>query len=173
MSNLGFIDAARGNDAGAQVWYERAIAIDPTYPHVSRRLADLFYDRKDFTRALEYYRRVLTALPKFFEVLVQAGNSARFLADATTAADYYAEARRVRPDSWIPPYNLACLRAVNGDPQTALTLLGEVVDLGFDEPALLDQNDDFDVLRATPRRHGRRAGHRRGADLPAPPSRAW
>jgi hypothetical protein len=39
---------------------------------------------------------------------------------------------------------------VTGDPQTALTLLGEAVDLGFGEPTLLDENDDFEVLRAAP-----------------------
>jgi Tfp pilus assembly protein PilF len=147
MSNLGFIDAVRGDGAGAQAWYERAIAVDPTYPHVYRRLADLFYDRKDYERALGYYRRVLIALPQHFAVLIQAGNSARFLNDTETAAGYYGEAGRVRPDSWIPPYNLACLRAVNGDPQTALRLLGEAVDHGLRAPALLDDNEDFETIR--------------------------
>ena len=150
MSNLGFIDAARGDGAGAQVWYERAIAADPTYPHVYRRLADLFYDRRDYEHALDYYRRVLVALPKHFEVLVQAGNTARFLNDTETAAAYYGQAGRVRPDSWIPPYNLACLRAVNGDPETALALLGKAVDLGFRTATLLDENDDFAALRTRP-----------------------
>ena len=150
MSNLGWVEAARGNEAGAQAWYERAIAVDPTYPHVYRRLADLYYDRKDWTHALEYYRRVLTALPRFFEVLIQAGNSARFLGDTQTAAAYYGEAASVREDSWIPPYNLACLRALDGDPQAAMVLLGQAVDLGFGGANLLDTNDDFDSLRALP-----------------------
>src|SRR5262249_19974946 len=131
MSNLGFIDAVRGDDVGAQAWYERAIAIDPTYPHVHRRLADLFYDRQDWARALDYYRRVLRVLPRYFEVLVQAGNSARFLGDPSTAAAYYEEAARVRADSWIPPYNLACLRAIDGAPYEALGLLGTAVERGL------------------------------------------
>ena len=115
-----------------------------------RRLADLFYDRRDYEHALDYYRRVLVALPKHFEVLVQAGNTARFLNDTETAAAYYGQAGRVRPDSWIPPYNLACLRAVNGDPETALALLGKAVDLGFRTATLLDENDDFAALRTRP-----------------------
>ncbi len=147
MGNLGFIDAARGDDAGAQAWYERAIAIDPTYPHVHRRLADLFYDRKEYARALEYYRRVLGALPEYFEVLIQAGNSARFLGDAPTAAAYYDQAGRVRPDSWIPSYNLACLRATNGAPEDALALLGEAAGQGLASQELLDDNDDLDAVR--------------------------
>ena len=147
MSNLGFVEAARGNDPGAQAWYERAIAADPTYPHVYRRLADLYYDRKDWSHALAYYRRVLTAIPKYFDVLVQAGNSARFSSDKETAAAYYADAGRVRPDSWIPPYNLACLSAVNGEPEIALALLGQAVDLGFGLSALLNENEDFAAVR--------------------------
>jgi hypothetical protein len=92
----------------------------------------------------------LVVLPQHFEVLVQAGNTARFLNDTETAAAYYGEAGRVRPDTWIPPYNLACLRAVNGDPETALALLGKAVDLGFRTATLLDENDDFAALRTRP-----------------------
>jgi Flp pilus assembly protein TadD len=147
MSNLGFIDAVRGDDAGAQAWYERAIAIDPIYPHVHRRLADLFYDRKDYARALDYYRRVLAVLPEYFEVLIQAGNSARFLGDVPTATAYYEQAGRVRADSWISPYNLACLRATNGAPEEALTLLGEAAERGLASQELLDHNDDLDAVR--------------------------
>ena len=86
-------------------------------------------------------------LPHYFEVLIQAGNSARFLGDPGTAASYYGEAGTVRADSWIPPYNLACLRATTGDPDGALVLLGEAVDRGFTSSKLLDENDDFDGLR--------------------------
>ena len=150
MSNLGWVEAARGNEAGAEAWYQRAIAADPSYPHVYRRLADLYYDRKDWSHALEYYRRVLTALPNFFEVLIQAGNSARFLDDTQTAVAYYDEAAKVHADSWIPPYNLACLRAIGGDPHAAMVLLGQAVDLGFGGTKLLDTNEDFASLRSLP-----------------------
>jgi tetratricopeptide (TPR) repeat protein len=147
MGNLGFIDAVRGNDAGAQAWYERAIAIDPIYPHVHRRLADLFYDRKDYARALEYYRRVLAVLPEYFEVLIQAGNTARFMGDVAMATSYYDQAGRVRADSWIPPYNLACLRATHGTPEEALALLDDAATRGLTSRELLDKNDDLDAVR--------------------------
>jgi tetratricopeptide (TPR) repeat protein len=134
----------------AQSWYERAIAIDPTYPHVHRRLGDLFYDRDDWARAVDYYRRVLAVLPRYFEVLIQAGNSARFARDEATAAAYYEDAERVRGDSWIPPYNLACLRALHGAPDDALALLGTAVDRGLVSQELLDQNDDLGAVRTLP-----------------------
>jgi tetratricopeptide (TPR) repeat protein len=150
MSNLGWIQAARGDEAGARSWYEHAIAVDPAYPHVYRRLADLYYDAKDWPHALEYYRRVLAVLPRYFEVLIQAGNTARFAGDHPTAADYYTSAGATRPDSWIPPYNLACLRALDGDRDGAFALLDKAIDLGFATPALLDANEDFETLRGRP-----------------------
>jgi len=150
MSNLGFVDVQRGDEVAAQGWYEQAIALDPSYPHVYRRLADLYYDRGDHARALAYYRRVLAVLPQHFEVLVQAGNSARFLGDAEAAAAYYAEAGRIRPDSWIPLYNLACLRALGGDLQEAVASLDRAVALGFGIPTLLEQNEDFARVRVLP-----------------------
>lgn len=150
MSNLGFIAASRDDDAGAEAWYRKAIALDPTYPHVHRRLGDLFYDRHDWTRALEYYRRVLVAVPSSFEVVIQAGNTARFLDDDATARRYYADAAALRPDSWIPPYNLACLDALDGDVAPAMAALDEAVARGLALPDLLDDNDDFASLRATP-----------------------
>lgn len=150
MSNLGFIAAMRRDDAGAEAWYRKAIALDPTYPHVHRRLGDLFYDRHDWARALEYYRRVRVAVPSSFEVVIQAGNAARFLGDDATARRYYADAARLRPDSWIPPYSLACLAALRGDVDPALAALDDAVARGLALPDLLDDNDHFAALRATP-----------------------
>jgi len=150
MSNLGFLAALQGDTAGAEAWYQRALAADPTYPHVHRRLGDLFYDRKDYARARGYYEQVLEVLPGHFEALVQAGNCCRFLGDVPGAVRFYGEAEHRRPDSWIPPYNLACLHALQGDAGAAMMALERAAERGLRSPALLDGNDDFATLRATP-----------------------
>jgi hypothetical protein len=89
-------------------------------------------------------------LPAHFEALIQAGNTARFMDDLAAAGRYYEEAARVRADSWVPPYNLACLRALGGDPHAAMSLLDEAIQLGFRLPQLLDANEDFTSLRGLP-----------------------
>lgn len=147
MGNLGFVAAVRGDDTTAEQWYERALAIDPSYPHVHRRLADLFYDRKDWPRALANYRKVLELLPDSFAVLIQAGNTARFLNDPKTAAGYYEKAATVRPDSWIPPYNLACLHALGGQVPESTAALERAFAVGFANPGLLEENEDLAPLR--------------------------
>jgi hypothetical protein len=69
------------------------------------------------------------------------------MSDPDTAAGYYTEAGQLRTDSWIPPYNLACLRAISGDTEAAMRLLADAMNRGFHAPALLDRNEDFDTLR--------------------------
>ena len=74
----------------------------------------------------------------------------RFSFQQDHSAAHYAAAGQARPDSWIPPYNLACLRAVGGEREAALAMLEDAVERGFASSRLLVDNDDFDALRAAP-----------------------
>jgi hypothetical protein len=57
----------------------------------------------------------------------------------------------MRPDSWIPWYNLACLRASTGDRDGAFTALRESVARGIADPSLLQTDPDLAPLRADAR----------------------
>ncbi|MBV8201974.1 MAG: sulfatase-like hydrolase/transferase, partial [Acidobacteria bacterium] len=148
MSNLGMIAALRDEDAEAERWYRRAMAADPTFPVAYRRLADLHYERRDFVGALDLYRRALAERPDDFAAAVQAGNCARRIGSFGMAAEYFARAARDRPASWVPLYNLACLKAVSGDRQGALALLASM--RGFQRPALLENDHDLAAVRSLP-----------------------
>jgi arylsulfatase A-like enzyme/Flp pilus assembly protein TadD len=153
MSNLGMIEALRGHEAGeagAEGWYRRAIAADPTFPRVYRRLADLYYEVGDYGQALKYYRKALEILPGDFDATLQAGNSARRAGNPKAAARYFFHAERLRPDSWIPAYNLACLRATQGQPGRALKLLDTSVKKGLHRADLLEADDDLAAVRKLP-----------------------
>jgi hypothetical protein len=52
-------------------------------------------------------------------------------------------AAELRPDSWIPPYNSAGTRADTDEPEQAMALLRHAVELGFQQPRLLEQNPDL------------------------------
>ena len=72
--------------------------------------------------------------------------------DAAMPTRLFAEARKARPDSWIPPYNLACLEASRGRGDEALSLLlAELPAKGFDDPRLLEDDPDLAPLRSSPR----------------------
>jgi choline-sulfatase len=148
MSNLGMIAALRDDDAEAERWYRRAMAADPSFPLAYRRLADLHYERGDFVGALDLYRKALAERPGDFAATVQAGNCARRLGSPAVAADYFARAARDRPDSWVPIYNLACLKALGGDRQGALDLLASMQ--GFRRTTLLENDRDLRGVRTLP-----------------------
>jgi arylsulfatase A-like enzyme/tetratricopeptide (TPR) repeat protein len=150
MSNLGFLAALRGDDKGAEAWYRKAIAGDPQYPRVWRRIADLYYERGDFPHALEYYRKALANQPDDFEATLQAGNAARRANDPHAAVRYFLAAETLRHDSWMPPYNLACLRAVSGQAEKAVTLLETSLKRGFSRSALLATDPDLAAVRQRP-----------------------
>jgi len=130
-SNLGLIATLRGDEAGARKWYDRAIAIDPTFPHAYRRIADVYYERKEFAPALDYYARTLERVPNDFHALVQAGNSARYSARPEDARTYYLRAQTLRPESWLPTYDLACLELAQGKTDAAIDGLKSAFDKGL------------------------------------------
>ena len=123
--NLGLITSLRGDRAGAEKWYRRADEVDPGLPSTARRFGDLFYEEGDFKQALAHYERALQLSPKLFPALVQAGSSARRVGDPARAAAYFEKAAALRTDSWVPWYNLACLRATQGDADGAFRALDE------------------------------------------------
>jgi Tfp pilus assembly protein PilF len=150
MNNLGFIEAIRDNPAGAKEWYDKATAVDPAFPLANRRMGDLYYETGDYTNALTYYERSLQALSNDFESVIQAASSARHLGDMKKAEHYLAYAETLRDDSWIPLYNLACLKAVTGQTNEVMPLLQRSMAAGFRFPGQLLKDNDLVAYRARP-----------------------
>ncbi len=152
MANLGFIEQARKRWEEARAWYDRAKAIDPAFPRGNKLSGDLWFERGEYRRAMINYRELLIVKPGDFEALLQAGTCQRRLGHAANAERYFEKARRVRPDSWVPVYNLACLKEAEGLPEEALALLlAELPGKGFDAPRLLETDPDFAAVRKLPR----------------------
>jgi choline-sulfatase len=166
IGNLGMIAVLRGDDRAAEELYRKALAADPGFPRVHRRLADLSFERGDFARALAGYRRTLAAEPRDFQALLQAASSARRLGDARTAEEYLERAARLRPDSWIPVYNRACLAAVTGDAPRALKLLAGLAGKELPRPDLLASDPDLAAVRLLPGFAGLRAQLAAGGPSP-------
>lgn len=150
MAWLGYVQTARGDAPGAEQWWTRGSALDPQFALALRPVADAYFERKDYRRARALYERVLALAPTHFAALVQAGNVAQQTDDIPGAITYLQRAQEARPDSWIPPYNLACLYATTGQPAAALDQLRRALDAGFARPQLLATNDDFIALREQP-----------------------
>lgn len=151
MSNLGLVAAAQREDDEARRWYDAALQADEGFPRGQRRLGDLHFENGRFREALAAYRRSLEKAPEDFAALVQVGNAHKRLREAAQAAEAYRTAAELRPDAWIPPYNLACLAALDGRVGEALDHLDRAIEAGFDRPGLLVSDADLDALRSSPR----------------------
>ena len=150
MVDLGAIELARGNTEKAEAWYKKTIAADPGFPRAYAGYADFYYQQRNYEAALTYYRKTLDMLPHNFHALINAGHAAHLLSDVATARTFYQRAERLRPDSWLPPYNFACLAAIEGDPQQAIVLLEQAVSKGFANVGLLQHDEDLHSLRPLP-----------------------
>ena len=150
MANLGFIASLRNDDKTAAEWYEKAIASDPGFPLARRRFGDLHYEAGRYKEALGFYEKALEVARSDFRAAIQAGNSARRLDDAARAESFFRRAATMRPDSWVPSYNLACLYAIGGRSKDALEALEGAVSKGFHSPRLLLEDKDLASLRKAP-----------------------
>ncbi|MGH9809614.1 MAG: tetratricopeptide repeat protein [Terriglobia bacterium] len=126
------------------------MATDPTFPRVYRRLGDLYYERKDFVHAYDNYEKVIRLTPDDIRATLQAGNCARRLGRLAEADRLFQKAEKVRPDSWIPTYNRACLLAINHHPEQALAMLTSLVQRRRIPPALVERDFDLASMRALP-----------------------
>ncbi len=150
MVILGFLSLQEGKHEEASAWYARAIEADPAMPRAHNAYADLYYLQGAYAEALVHYRKVLDATPDHFSAHIQAGLCAQRLKEGNTASAMFEKARALRPDSWLPPYNLACAAALAGENVAAVALLKEAVSLAPADVAIARiarEDEDFSSLR--------------------------
>lgn len=58
---------------------------------------------------------------------------------------------RLQPTNFVPWYNLACARCMQGKQKTAWDALERAIELGFDKPTLLERDPQLECLRDDPR----------------------
>jgi choline-sulfatase len=150
IANLGILAALEGDVVAAEQWYQQALELDPGYPRGWRRLGDLHFERGDWSAALAAYERVLERTPEDFGALLQAGASARRLGQPEQAMERLRQAADLRPDSWLPPYNQACLLAVSGQTEAALAALEMALAREGPGRSLLATDPDLEALRRLP-----------------------
>ncbi len=100
---------------------------------------------------IEFYGKLLTALPAFAEVLlVQASNlTTKGRLEDGLAVDRQLVA--VRPGDPTAHYNLACRYALLQQPDQALVSLRRAIELGYRDFGFMEEDRDLDSIRKDPR----------------------
>lgn len=150
IANLGLIADLRGESEKARDHYARAVAADPRFPRAHRLVADWHYEKGDWQKALDAYEAARQVLRSDFESTLQAGNCLRRLGRTEEAMNRFEEAARLRPDSWLPLYNQACLLAVGGRSEEALARLSGLEAKEFKQLDLLRSDPDLAEVRRLP-----------------------
>lgn len=147
MVQLGVIAYLQGDAEEAERWHQRALEVDPSSARVWRDIADLRYREERWADALAGYERVIEVNPRDYQAQLHAGAAALAAGDVDRSVAHTQAAAELRPDSWMPPYNLACAEA-GRDPSAALGYLGTAADRGLRDAALLEADPDLAPLRA-------------------------
>ena len=96
--NAGLCSRRRGDLAGAQEYFERALKVRPDQPQALYQLGDILYARGDYAQARSYVSRASQVLPSP-ETLWLALRLERKLGDRNAEASYAAQLRRGYPES--------------------------------------------------------------------------
>ncbi|MDZ4858756.1 MAG: sulfatase-like hydrolase/transferase [Candidatus Hydrogenedentes bacterium] len=150
MVILGFVALQQNKQDEAETWYKRALEADPAMPRAHLAYADLYFLQGEFAKARTHYQHVLHATPNHFAALLQAGLCAQRMNEPASATSLFERAQLLRPDSWMPMYNLACVQALKGNIEEAVSFLARAGALAppgarIDEVALRDE--DFRAIR--------------------------
>jgi tetratricopeptide (TPR) repeat protein len=109
--------------------------------------------KKEYAKALEYYKKALEVKPNYFNAIMLAGACAYRTGDAEAAVSYYSRGEQLRPDSWLPPYNMACLLATQGKTDEAIEHLKQSVEKDTGTRVLahfFETDEDLASLRGLP-----------------------
>lgn len=122
---------------------------DNSYPPGS--LLAFLAERSQLDFELEFYGKLLAAVPTFAEVLlVQASNlSTKGRLQEGLAVDQQLVA--LRPHDPTAHYNLACRYALLQQAELALATLRKAVELGYRDFRFMEQDRDLDSIRTDPR----------------------
>ena len=151
MIHMAFLEAARGNRETSQTWIAKAKAVDPKSPRVEVGMARLYFREDEYEKALTHYNNALALLPGHYFAQVRAGLCLLRLGRPAESRPFFEAASALRPDEWVPPYNLACASALQGQKQAAFGHLAAALSK---EPnprqflAIFENDSDLESLRS-------------------------
>jgi type IV pilus assembly protein PilF len=99
LVNAGVCARRRGDDAAAEDFFQRALAMRPTQPQALLQLADLSFAQNNFLAAQSYLRRFGQAAPASADVLWLALRVERKLGNPLAEASYAQQLRKNFPES--------------------------------------------------------------------------
>jgi tetratricopeptide (TPR) repeat protein len=125
-------EARQGNTAGAQLQFEKALAIDPKLPGIHFELGELLNiseDAKTKAGAEAQYKAALAENGSDEKAQSRLGDLSSHQGDSAQALKYYAAALRLRPDDAEAQFGMAKTLIAMNEQAKALPILERAVQL--------------------------------------------
>jgi choline-sulfatase len=145
------LEAREGHPEDAKRLYGKVIEIDPTVADAYFLYGQLLYSQRDFAEALRRYQQFLERSPHHFLGNLRAGVCELQLQKLDAAKRHFEQAARSEPKAWQPALNIACVHALQGQTDPALTRIEEAIAKGFSNFEWMGQNPCWASLRDDPR----------------------
>ncbi len=146
-------ELARRDAAAAQAHLEKAVSLAPPFEAAWNTLGTIFYQRRDYERAEQCFRKALRHDPKAYEALVNLGGVLINLHRLAEAADYNERAVSRRPNDALANAQLGMTYFELGHLEPAEKYLTRAVEIDpahFSHPQLMLA--EIHVRREEPRR---------------------
>jgi serine/threonine protein kinase/tetratricopeptide (TPR) repeat protein len=148
---------AQGKPEEAAKWYERAISIRPDDFATLALLATTYAGLGRSEDVIRVSRRAYDAARKHLELnpdnpraLYMGAISLTTLGESEKAREWNRRAMAMEPDDPSVLYNIACAFAVEHQNDEAIQALNRAIDHGFGHWSWIDNDPDFNSLRAMP-----------------------
>ena len=137
-----------GDYAKAELYLQRALAVNPKDEDALTALGNTKYDKGDFAGAAEYYQRVLAVQPKNADVQTDLGNTyfSRTPPDYARAAAEYRKTLAIDPKHEKALQNLAAAALHLKDKATARSAIDQLAAVDPNNPALAGMRESLNSL---------------------------
>ncbi|MCD6569331.1 MAG: tetratricopeptide repeat protein [Deltaproteobacteria bacterium] len=147
LLNEADINRRSGNLHRAIGLYYRVLEISPEYIDAYIKLGGLYFDIKEYDKALSIYKKALIYSTDDARVLNNIGGILLAKGNLDTAVNYFERASRIS-DSYVEPvYNMACAYARKGDKIGAINALEKAFEMYPDARTWARQDPDFEGLK--------------------------
>ena len=113
--NTGMLRQKSGDVHGAIEAYERCIFLDASHLAARQRLADIYFSKGKFAKAISEYRRILDKTPDNQFILVSLGRAYKKTGKLTEAAKCFEKAAKLAPSDLEPQRELIKLEIKRGN----------------------------------------------------------
>jgi len=146
-NNLANLLKSQGEESKAVSHYYAALVTDPNHAPSHYNLANLLAGKGASGLARKHYLETARIDPGHAKARNNLGVLLAAEGDAAGAMKQYLEAIKLEPEMMVTYYNVACLHAKKGEAVKAVQWLKRAAARGFDDWALLPQDEDFAPIR--------------------------